>query len=102
MKALMNQLNKNRTGFIRQQKAIAQKPVKCLVVNKSIERMIKELEAQMATIESKMETIVKQYHQKLFEQIQSIPGVGKKTAMQLIVLSGGFTKFENAKQLSSY
>lgn len=102
MQSYVDQMNKSRTGFIRQQEAFAQNPVKCLALNKSIEGLIKELEEEIATIESKMEAIVKQYHQKLFEQIQSIPGLGKKTSMQLIVLSGGFIKFENAKQLSSY
>lgn len=39
---------------------------------------------------------------KDMQQHQSIPGMGKKTALWLIVNSGGFTKFENSKQLSSY
>lgn len=102
MQALMAQLSKSKTGFIRQQEAFRQNPVKCLVVNKSIATIIKDIEKQMTTIELKMESIVKQYHRELFEQIQSIPGLGKKTSMQLIVLSSGFTKFENSKQLSSY
>src|SRR5687767_10168734 len=67
-----------------------------------MEEMIKRMEMEIKAVESKMESIVKNYHQKLFDQLKSIPGLGKKTAMQLIVLSGGFTKFENAKQLSSY
>lgn len=102
MHAYIEQLNKARTGFIRQQEAFAQNPIKCLSVNGSIKKMIEQLEDEIKAIEIKMESIVKQYHQKLFEQLQSIPGLGKKTSMQLIVLSGGFTKFANAKQLSSY
>lgn len=102
MQAYVEQLNKSRTGFIRQQEAFAQNPVKCADLNKSIAGIIKDIEKQIASIEVKMEALVKQYHHKLFEQIRSIPGLGKKTAMQLIVLSGGFEKFENAKQLSSY
>jgi transposase len=102
MQAYIEQLNKSRTGFIRQQEAFAQNPIECLSVKASISGMIEQLEYEIKAIEMKMEAIVKRYHQKLFEQLQSIPGLGKKTAMQLIVLSGGFTKFENAKQLSSY
>ena len=49
-----------------------------------------------------MEVMIKNEHQNLFNQLQSIPGIGKKTALALIVLSGGFEKFENAKQLCSY
>ncbi|GIK69858.1 MAG: IS110 family transposase [Bacteroidota bacterium] len=102
MQAYVEQLNKSRTGFIRQQEAFKQNPVTCLAMNKSITKTINLLEKEIATIEIKMEAIVKEHHQKQFQQLQSIPGLGKKTSMQLIVLSGGFTKFENAKQLSSY
>lgn len=49
-----------------------------------------------------MEAIIKEHHKLMFEQVQSIPGIGKKTSLLLVVISGGFTKFENAKQLSSY
>jgi len=34
--------------------------------------------------------------------LQSIPGIGVKTALFLIVVTDGFKKFENAKQLCSY
>lgn len=102
MQAYVEQMNKSRTGFIRQQEAFKQNPVKCLKLNKSITKMVNTIEKEIASIEIQMEGLVRKYHQKLFDQMQSIPGLGKKTSMQLIVLSGGFTKFENAKQLSSY
>jgi transposase len=102
IQALIDQLNKSRTGLIRQQEAFSQNPVQCSTVNLSIERIRLEIESELKNLESKMESIVKQYHKELLNQLQSIPGLGKKTAMQLIVLSGGFTKFENSKQLSSY
>ena len=38
----------------------------------------------------------------MYQNIQSIPGIGKKTALMLIVISAGFKKFSNAKQLCSY
>ena len=41
-------------------------------------------------------------HPELFERIKSVPGIGKRTAMMLIVVTDGFTKFENSKQLSAY
>jgi transposase len=34
--------------------------------------------------------------------LTSIPGIGIKTALFLIVITDGFDKFENAKQLCSY
>lgn len=102
MQAYIEQLNKSRTGFLRQAEAFSQNPVKSLLVNKSLSQTIENTEKEIAIIEAQMEALVKKHHEHLFNQIQSIPGLGKKTSMQLIVLSGGFTKFENAKQLSSY
>lgn len=102
MQAYVEQMNKSRTGFIRQGEAFNQNTVVAFTMKESLEKMIITLEKEIALIEAKMTELVKQYHQKLFEQIQSIPGLGKKTAMQLIVISGGFTKFNSAKQLSSY
>ena len=102
MQTYLEQLNKSKAGIIRQQEAFKQNPVQCQTMNKSIGKTIRMLEKEMATIELKMEAMVQEHHQKLFDQVQSIPGLGKKTSMLLIVLSGGFKKFENAKQLSSY
>ena len=102
MQAYAEQLNKSRTGFLRQQEAFKQNPVNAVAMNESLQGMIETLEAELAFMEIKMIEIVSQHHQKLFEQLNSIPGIGRKTSMQLIVMSAGFTKFENAKQLCSY
>lgn len=102
MQAYVEQLNKSRTGFLRQHEAFKQNPVNAVAMNESLQNVIDNLETELAIIEIKMIEIVSQHHQKLFDQLNSIPGIGKKTAMQLIVISGGFTKFENAKQLCSY
>lgn len=102
MQAYLEQLDKSRTGFIRQMEAFKQSPVINKEVKKGIAKMIKTTETQMQEVEQKMEEIIRQYHEQMFEQVKSIPGVGKKTSLLLIVISGGFTKFENAKQLSSY
>lgn len=102
MQAYVEQMNKSRTGFIRQREAFKYNTVIAGDMNESLEKMLAALENEIAFIEIKMLEIVNQYHSQLFEQLNSIPGIGKKTAMQLIVISGGFTKFENAKQLCSY
>jgi len=102
MQAYVEQMNKSRTGFIRQKEAFKQNTVESLILNESIDKMIAGLEIEIAHIENKMTAIIKDHHGELFKQMQSIPGIGKKTAVLLIVISAGFTKFENARQLSSY
>jgi len=102
MQAYADQMNKSRTGFLRQKEAFKQNPAQSIILNESLEKMITMLEIEIAQIESKMIAIIKYHHDELFKQLTSIPGIGKKTAMLLIVISGGFTKFKNARQLSSY
>ena len=46
--------------------------------------------------------LIKTNHGEMYSRLHSIPGLGKRSTMLLIVLSGGFSKFNSSKQLSSY
>lgn len=100
--AYAEQLDKSRTGYIRQLEAFKQSPCLSKTVKKGLDKSIKDTAAQISVVEKQMESIIKLHHKDLFDRLKSIPGIGKKTGMTLVVISGGFTKFENAKQLSSY
>lgn len=102
MQAYTDQLNKSRTNFIRQKEAFSQNPFQSNFMNDSLNEMVIALQNEIKNIESKMQEIINEHHADLSSKIQSIPGIGKKASLQLIVLSAGFTKFENAKQLTSY
>jgi transposase len=102
IQAYIDQLTKNKTSLTNQSEAFEKVPVQSKLMNKSLLKMLRTLDKEMDVMNKRMEALVKKHHNKLFEQIKSVPGIGKKTAMELIVLSGGFTKFETAKQLSSY
>ncbi|RYG94418.1 IS110 family transposase [archaeon] len=102
MLATVDGLNKSRTASIRQIEAFSHSSVISKDAIKALSKMILILEKEIASLEGKMEQLVQSYHRDLFTHIRSVPGLGKKTAMMLIVLTGAFTKFSNAKQLSSY
>jgi transposase len=102
LQSYLDQLDKQRTGFIRHLEAFEQNPVINKQVKKSILKMIKSSKMEMEKIEAQMQELITIHHQQLYENIKTIPGVGKKTSLLLIVISGGFEKFENAKQLSAY
>ena len=53
-------------------------------------------------IEKELLVLVKTEHQETLTKIESVPGIGRKTAMMLIVLTDGFKRFENSGQLSSF
>ena len=71
-------------------------------VSRSLVRTLKQLEKELDQIESKLESLVRKTQKEQLEQLTSIPGMGKKTAMLLIVLTDGFTSFENARQLCCF
>jgi len=68
----------------------------------SLNRSRKNLEKEIKNLEEKALALVKREHQQQVTLLKSIPGMGLKTALFLIVVTNGFTKFENASQLCSY
>lgn len=102
LKTAADLLDKSRTSFVRQQEAFNQLPVQCKDVKVAVQKTIRSIEKQIVLLEEKMEQIIILYHGSMYERLQTIPGLGPKTALMLIVLTGGFTKFSNAGQLCSY
>lgn len=102
MLAYLEQLNKNRTGLIAQKEAFNQNPVQSKTLGKSIVAVLQTIDHEIKVVEKTMELIIKTHHQEMFNQLKSIPGIGSKTSMLLIVVSAGFSKFDNYKKLASY
>lgn len=71
-------------------------------VYRSLKRTLKYLDKELKGIEQKLLSLVKKDYQKQMTLLQSIPGIGYKTALFLIVVTDGFKKFETASQLCSY
>ena len=46
--------------------------------------------------------LVKLKHQDLLTRLRTIPGIGSKTAIMLVVFTGGFDRFTSASELCSY
>ena len=49
-----------------------------------------------------MLVLVKEAHRGLLTRLKTIPGIGPKTAIMLVVLTGGFERFTSASELCSY
>ncbi|GGG59766.1 IS110 family transposase [Bizionia arctica] len=71
-------------------------------VYRSLKRDLKHLDKELLGIEKQLLSLVKQDQQIQLTLLQSIPGIGLKTALFLIVITDGFKKFETASQLCSY
>jgi len=102
MEALVTGLQKEHTATSNQLESflstgMMDKKIKALMQNELrhkqdlIDRLIKE-----------MAELAKKHYSRMLADLESIPGIGRKTAMLLIVVSGGFSRFDNYRKLSSY
>jgi len=72
------------------------------VVYHSLNRSLKSIQREIKVLEERLTELVKGHQQKQLTLLKSIPGMGSKTALLLIVMTDGFSRFENSKQLCSY
>lgn len=102
MQALLANLNKERTALSNQLESF----INSGMLDRQIKKMIvKELEHKDGLIKKtnkSMEVLAGLHYAEMLSNLESIPGMGRKTAMALIVLSGGFDRFDDYRKLSSY
>ncbi|WP_040756362.1 IS110 family transposase [Winogradskyella psychrotolerans] len=72
------------------------------IVVRSLKQSLNQLDKTMQALEERLLFLVKDTHKDLFTRITTIPGIGRKTAIMLIVLTGGFERFSSASELCSY
>ncbi len=75
-------------------------PSKAVV--QSLKRSLKQVQKEMKTLEDKLLILVKEMHQDVLTRLKSIPGIGNKTALMLVVLTDGFERFNSGSELCSY
>ena len=80
--------------------AVLGNPSKVVVV--SLKRSLRQVKKELEILEVKLLILVKQVHQDVLTRIKSIPGIGNKTAVMLVVLTDGFDRFTSASELCSY
>jgi transposase len=102
MEALVFNLNKEYTALSNQLESF----ISSGMLDKSFKKIIsKELLHKQELIEkvtASMQELAHEYHAEMLDNLQSIPGLGKKTSMMLVILSGGFNRFDDYRKLSSY
>jgi transposase len=99
---LIELLVRQRAGLKNRLHALESKGFTRSLVLTSVRRQIRNLSNEITDLELKLESVIKEYEPDLLTRLCSIPGVGKRTAIYLIVLTQGFEKFESSRQLISY
>jgi transposase len=72
------------------------------LVLRSLKRHLKQLQKEVLNLESHLLKLVKENYQDLLSRLETIPGIGRKTSLMLIVLTDGFHRFKTASELCSY
>ncbi len=65
-------------------------------------RNLKNLQKEILLLEKKLESIVKQEDADSLSRLESIPGMGRKTAVMLLISTDYMKRFDSASQLCSY
>lgn len=99
---LIDTLTKQRTAIKNKSHAEQVLNRSCRPVRHSLNRVLKSLEKEIGLLEEALLTRVGEKHQQQLTLLRSIPGIGPKTAVFLLVVTDGFSRFESASQLCSY
>jgi len=95
-------LKKQLTMVTNQKEAFLSTTVMDAQLKRSLSSMEHHIEKQIDKLEVTLEDYAQQEYANTMKKLTSIPGIGTKTASLLVVLTEGFTKFENHKQLIAY
>jgi transposase len=74
----------------------------CKAVLQSLKRSLKQVKKELKTLEEKLLVLVRKVHQDVLTRVETIPGIGRKTAIMLVVLTDGFERFKSGSELCSY
>jgi transposase len=93
---------RQRTALKNKLHSVVHKAGNFSIVLKTLQKQIKHLDQEINQLETSMEELIKEHQGEMLTSLCSIPGIGKKTAMFMIVLTDAFRSFENSKQLCAY
>ena len=72
------------------------------ILIRSIKRQLGQLKKESEVLQTELEKLIKTKEPKLFQRLTTIPGIGKKTAILMMVCTSNFKTFESYKQVSSF
>lgn len=101
-KTVLRQMQKQLTATKNLMTSLEPLPVKDKKSLSSLRQTVTFLEKQIKYMQMEMEAVVTEVFDKQLKLLTSIKGIGVTLATALIIATGGFTYFDNAKQLSRF
>ena len=101
-RTVLRQLKKQLTAMINLQHSLSVLPKQDPTAKVTTEQTIKFLRKQISKIEEEITNLSNKEFKRQMELLTSIKGIGENIASALIMATGGFTYFSNAKQISRF
>lgn len=93
---------KQQTQLKNKYKSLQSGGVSYKVLLNSLKRQLKQIQTEIKKLEMELEALIKTNYSQELTSIRSIPGIGKKTAMLLIINTNNFRDFNSPKQVTAY
>lgn len=101
-RTVLRQLKKHLTASTNLQESMQCLPFLDTECLKVLKKTVKFLKKQIGEMEAELTSLAEVEFKKQMDLLTSIKGIGATLAVALIVCTGGFTYFDNAKQLTRY
>lgn len=101
-RAAIRQFKKQLAANNNLKKSLEVLPNKDYATHKAIDRISMTLEKQIKALEEELFTLTHEEFNQQMKRLTSVKGIGVSLAAALILTTGGFTYFSNAKQVSRY
>jgi len=98
----LNDMIVERSRLLNRKHALSFRAKPSAFVLEQMDAQLQQLQQRIRECEQHLEVLVKKSFAQLYERLLSIPSIGPKTALELIIVTDGFTRFEEVKALCAY
>ena len=102
LQALQDSFTGQLTRLTNQLKTFKSSGIENKFAHQLLAKEINHAKKQLGLLQAELVRLTEQFHQDLFTRLQTIKGIGKRAAMTLILITDGFSRFDNSKQLCAY
>jgi transposase len=99
LEQVMEQFIRQRTRVSNSLQGLEHQPIVSAVARKRLQQTLKLLDQQIHALEAELLALLEEHYAREMPLLCSIPGIGRKTAAQLLLFAKGFTQVQNYRQL---
>lgn len=102
LQSTLELLERQRTALSNHGHAQQQGCSQSVLAGQVVQAALAVMDQQIALVQQQMAAIAQAAYGQTLKQIESVPGIGRKTAIVILSVTGCFRTFSSAKQVCSY